>query len=330
MLINEGILGGLSEMGGMLGHEVGQIAPLGVVPNMFGWIEFGRVGRQPFGPQPSRVLFVEQTDRFAMHSPAIQDDDQRTAQLPIQVAQKTAHVLGLDVVIEELEVQVQSQGPGSDGQGSDYAPAVVAVPAVQHGRLAPWRPRATHQRLQHQARFVEKHQASFSFEPLFLVAARSRDAKWRWNLRPAPEHDAQASEDSNPACATACRHSRCDRPRQSAFGSPGPRVHTSTVPWQSHCDERRGRESLEVADADEPRAARDDLTLAWPTTRPLPWQPPRRANVEHSNDWLPPAWPRPSPCHPRLTAPRPCAAEPPTEQSCHEVSSCQPNNLAAK
>src|SRR4029078_11643469 len=122
----------------------------------------------------------------------------RTTKLFMQVAQERGDFLGLDVMVEELEVEVQSQCPRRYRQGSHHAPTIVSIPTSNHGRLTARGPGATHKRLQHQARFIEKQQASFSCSPLFLAGAKSRCATWRSLLHRAHAPVARASEGSSP------------------------------------------------------------------------------------------------------------------------------------
>ena len=63
-------------------HEVGQVAPFCVIPNLFRGIEFGSVGRQPFCLQPGYTLLVQYSNCFAMCAPAIQNHNQRPPQVP--------------------------------------------------------------------------------------------------------------------------------------------------------------------------------------------------------------------------------------------------------
>ena len=168
-----------------------------------------------------------------MDTPAIQNDDQRPPQLSMQQAEETDDLFGRNVVVVEAEVTAQTQRPGSHAQGAHDAPAVVSIPSVVHGRVSTRRPSPPPQRLQHQARFVEKDQASFSFEPLFLVAARSRFANEQSPPRPVPALVAWASARSSPACATACPHSPRDTRHRTGGGSLVRLAHRSTNRWRN-------------------------------------------------------------------------------------------------
>src|SRR5664279_4228623 len=65
---------------GVFGHEVGQVATFGVVPELFYRVKFRGISRQPLHLQPSSVVLLEQTNGFAMHAPSIQHDDQWPSQ----------------------------------------------------------------------------------------------------------------------------------------------------------------------------------------------------------------------------------------------------------
>ena len=47
LLLTERLLGSLSQVLGIVGNEVGQVAPLGVVPELFNRIEFWSIGGEP-------------------------------------------------------------------------------------------------------------------------------------------------------------------------------------------------------------------------------------------------------------------------------------------
>ena len=119
---------------------------------------------------------------------------------------------------------------------ADHAPAIMTIPGLEHGRVTARSPGATAKGLQHQACFVEKHQASFSSEPLFLVAAKSRYATGRSPVRRARGCARPVSAGSSPACATGYLRSRRGIRRRTNVGSLRPPEHTSTGLWQNPVD----------------------------------------------------------------------------------------------
>ena len=108
-LFTERLACSCSQVFGVVGNEVGQVAPLGVVPEMFDRIEFWGIGGQPFDLQPRRWLLLEQADCFTMYTPAIQYDDQRPPQLSMQQAEESDDLFGCNVVVVEAEVTAQTQ-----------------------------------------------------------------------------------------------------------------------------------------------------------------------------------------------------------------------------
>jgi hypothetical protein len=111
-------------------------------------------------------------------------------------------------------------------------------------RLANRSPHAASQWLKQIATFVEKNQASFAFEALFLAAAIRRGATERWPVHLVLGHVAPASGDSNQDCAGACPRSprgiRSQTVGESGLGpvgmstpkasNPNNRCHVSAQP----------------------------------------------------------------------------------------------------
>ena len=230
---------------GIVGNEVGQVAVLGMVPHRFHGVQLGCVGGQPFDLQPT--IASQSSGRRAMNIPAIPDQDQLAAQLTVQVFDELHHVVGDNVVIVQPKVHADSQGPRSQAQGADHAPAVVAIPGVVDRRLTARRPGATPQGLQHEAAFVEKHDASFLLAPPFLSAAIPPSANAGSSLRLARGLAARASARSNPACATACRCSPRDTSRRTAVESPPTPADRSTSRWHTRWPGLRAAESWPAA-----------------------------------------------------------------------------------
>jgi hypothetical protein len=88
------------------------------------------------------------------------------------------------------------------------------------GGLANGSPHAAAKRLKQIATFVEKNQASLTFEALFLAAAIRRGATQRWPVPFVLGRVVPASVDSSQVCAVACPRSPRGIPRQT-FGESG-------------------------------------------------------------------------------------------------------------
>ncbi len=227
-LMFEGIGYGFVQVLSVPWHEVRQLRPLRVVPNMFHGVEVGSITGQPFDLQPSCSLFCQFAHGTPMYAPAVQDHDDLSSQLPVQMPQEVHDVIGRDIAVEKPKVEAQSQCPRRHRDGTQCAPAVMPVPGVEDRRMATRGPGPTSQRLQHEARFVEKDQASLSREPLFLSAANPRGANGRSPLRRVRAPAVRASANSSPACALAFPRNRRDRLRRTDVRSPRPPVDTST------------------------------------------------------------------------------------------------------
>jgi hypothetical protein len=111
-------------------------------------------------------------------------------------------------------------------------------------------PHAPPRRLQQKPTFIDKNQASLTFEALFLVAARCRDASGQCPPRCVLGLAARASADSSPTDAAAAARTLDGNPRRTVVGScPAPagrsshRAHTPN----NVCHALRQRLILSVA-----------------------------------------------------------------------------------
>lgn len=123
------------------------------------------------------------------------------------------------IVIQQFIVQPQPQRPGSPGHGGDRRDSIASIPRALQGSVTAGRPHAPPQRLQQKPAFVEKNQASLTFEALFLVAAKIRDAGGQCPLRFVRGLAAGASADSSPTGAAIAAHTRDGTPRRTVVGS---------------------------------------------------------------------------------------------------------------
>lgn len=145
--------------------------------------------------------------------------------MPMDIADKSNEIRGPRIVIQEFVVQSQPQRPGSTRDGGDRRNAVASVPGTLNGRVASRGPHSPPRRLQQKATFVEKHQASLTFEALFLGAARCRDATGQCPPRCVLGLAVRASADSTPTDAAAAAHTPDENPRRTIAGScPAPAV----------------------------------------------------------------------------------------------------------
>jgi hypothetical protein len=105
-------------------------------------------------------------------------------------------------------------------------------------RVANRRPHASSKRLQKIATFIEKNQASFEFEALFLTAAIQRGANEQWRAPFALEPAAPVSVDSTQACGEPCRRDRRGTQPQTAcesgLGPADTSIRSSSTPSASY------------------------------------------------------------------------------------------------
>ena len=137
-------------------------------------------------------------------------------------------------MIQEFVVQSQPQRPGGACDGGDRRNAVASIPGTLDGGVACRRPHSPPERLQQKPTFIDKNQASLTFEALFLVAAKTRDASGRCPPRFVRGLAAPASADSSPADAASAAHTPGETPRRIVAGScPAPMVrsiHPARIP----------------------------------------------------------------------------------------------------
>src|SRR5580692_8659042 len=174
-----------------------------------------------------------------MHTPAVPNHNQPAAQLAMYLLDKFHYVHRGDVVIEQPEVQADSQRPRGQTQRAQHAEPVVPVPGILHGRLPTRGPGAATKRLQHEPTFVEKHDASFSRGSLFLSAASPPVANAGSPFRLAHGHAARASARSSPTCAAACLRNPRGRSRRTTSEPPPALADRSTARSGSRWLERR-------------------------------------------------------------------------------------------
>ena len=127
--------------------------------------------------------------------------------MAMYVPQEPHHIWGAGVMVEQRVVQPESFRPRRAGKGRQRRDSVVSVPGMLQRRLANRSPHSPPQWLKQIATFVEKNQASLTFEALFLAAAIRRGATERWPVRFVLGRVAPASVDSSQVCAKACPRS---------------------------------------------------------------------------------------------------------------------------
>ena len=152
----------------------------------------------------------------------------------MNLSQEPNYVFRVSVVVEQLVVQTQSRCPGRSTDCGQCRDSVVAVPGVLYRRFAPRCPDASPERLKQIATFIEKNQASFAIEALFLAAAKHRGASARLLFRRVPSPAALASVGSSQVSeATGECSLGGNQPRTAAgscHGPTGPSTQTVCIP----------------------------------------------------------------------------------------------------
>jgi len=212
----------------VLRNDVRQGAAFGLAPNILHRIEVRRVGWKPFNLEPRSAILEESSGGGAVSRQAIPHQNDWTAQMSMDIADKSNEIRGPRIVVQEFVVQSQPQRPWRACDGGDCRNAVTSIPGTLNRRVASGCPHSSSRRLQQKAAFIEKNQASLTFEALFLVAAKCRAAIGQCSLRCVPGFAARASAGSNPTDAAVAAHTPDDNPRRTVAGScPAPTVRSS-------------------------------------------------------------------------------------------------------
>jgi hypothetical protein len=177
----------------VFGTEIRQLVLLEVAPDVFGRVQFGRVGRQVLQGNSLAQRADEVMDLpTAVDAGPIPDNQQSPRQLSQQMTQKLNHLGAADGAVEELKIEV------ADGQAGHDRELLPVEMVLQHGRAASRRPSAHPVRLLAQPALVNKNDQPAFAERFFLMSgqrcrfqrpmARSFRSKarptGRWQLQP--------------------------------------------------------------------------------------------------------------------------------------------------
>src|SRR5262249_31684851 len=120
--------------------EVTQRHALRVTPQSLDRIEIGSVGGQVLDVEPIIVLGGEQPLSRAMYAPAIPDQDDRPAQLTMQLPNETVDVGRDDVARLHVKIAAHAMACGRQRQSGDRRQPVVAMPDIEDWSLPARRP----------------------------------------------------------------------------------------------------------------------------------------------------------------------------------------------
>jgi len=225
-------------------NDVGQGPLLGLIPDILHRVKVRGIRRKPFHLKPRGGVHKQLSGGGAMRGQAVPDQNHGTTQMCVDFSHEPNEIRRPRIVIQEFVVQPQTQRPRGAGDGGNRRDSIASIPRTLQGRVAPWRPHTPPQRLQQKPTFVEKNQASLTFEALFLVAAKIRDANGQCPPRFVRGLAAPASADSSPIDAANAAHTRDETPRRTVAGScRAPKVrsiHPAHIP-NTECREPEQR-----------------------------------------------------------------------------------------
>lgn len=153
--------------------EVSQVTILGIAPPRFHRIEFRSVGWQPFEFDMLQPRVQDLFGCRAMHTPAIQHDDQRAATTLSQSSNEIYRFGRANIVGMNLKRRADLTPLGSKSHSANDAQSVVPIPRLLHRRLATRSPRLAIHRLQAKARFIDKCNAGTTSAGFFLIRSQS-------------------------------------------------------------------------------------------------------------------------------------------------------------
>ncbi len=211
------------------GRTIRQSA-VGLVPDIFGRVEFRRIGREKFRME-SWMGFEPLLDfPTAMDRSPIPQQDHGPPKMPDQVLKEGPNVQACEIVGAQLKIEGQPSSSGRHGQSTDRRDPVLLVEIVNERRFPFGGPGAGHVGDEQEARFIEEDQMGPKSFGVFLYAASGTASNAQSLLRPVAGPDAPVSDSSIRGLPGVSRRGRDGRPRRNAFGSSGRRVLRSTDP----------------------------------------------------------------------------------------------------
>lgn len=168
---------GMAKHGELDRAHVGEFSAFDVPPDLFDWVQFGRVGGQPFDRQPRPLSGeVGGHDSALMRAEAVPDENDP---LPSEVAFEGAQEPNQrDVLVAPgLGVKVETGAPGvpAEGQGRrDREPLPVATDMGQDRRVTTRRPRPADDGLLRDAAFVFEDEPGVLAPGVFFTAGHRR------------------------------------------------------------------------------------------------------------------------------------------------------------
>ena len=219
--------------GQIIRGAIGQ-CPVRLSPDIFGGVEFGRVGREEVDVQPGMACEEVLDVAAPMDGPAIPEQIHGAREMAQQVAQKGFDVQAREIAGAAVEIERDLTPPGRHGHPTADREAIVAIPVPQRGGLPPRRPGPPDIGDEQEAALINEHEVGPPAIGVFLSGARRFASTARWPARPAPRPVARVSDSSSRGRSGVSRHAPDDSERRSAGGSPRPLGATS----RDRCDTR--------------------------------------------------------------------------------------------
>lgn len=131
-----------------------------MTPDVFDRIEFWSIGREPLNREEIRTPFDEEAQRRSMHVQSVRDDQKSAPELALYGMKERGNLGRSNVAVEHRGVETESFELRSDGERGDDREPIVAIPTARDWGLSARRPSPSHDRLEHEARFVNEDETS--------------------------------------------------------------------------------------------------------------------------------------------------------------------------
>jgi hypothetical protein len=149
------------------GNEVGHLAIFGVAPGMIDDIQLRGVSREVVDMHLLVIEGSEESIRFLVPAETIPDHEQGPLEMAAQLLHKRKEIVAREVLRAHGEIKAYTLLYGGNGDRTSHREAIVAIPTVMDGRVAPRRPRPADRGLEHEAGFIDENERA-SLTPGFF------------------------------------------------------------------------------------------------------------------------------------------------------------------
>ena len=162
---------GVAKLGQIIRGAIGQ-CPVRLSPDIFGGVEFGRVGREEVDVEPGMVHEEALDVAAPMDGPAIPQQVHGAPEMAQQVAQKALDIQAREIPGAAVEIERDLTPPGRYGHPTADREAIVAIPVSQRGGLPPRRPRPSDIGDEQESALIDEHEVGASVGGVFLSGAK--------------------------------------------------------------------------------------------------------------------------------------------------------------